>query len=63
MTLAESTVEKAALSWFEEIGYAVAHGSEIAPGEINAERKSFNDVVLIKRLHKTIECITGGSTR
>jgi len=27
----ESTVEDAALSWFEELGYAVLHGPEIEP--------------------------------
>ena len=32
-TLTESTVEEAALSWFEELGYAVSHGPDIAPGE------------------------------
>ena len=31
--LTESTVEDAALSWLGELGYAVAHGPEIAPGE------------------------------
>ena len=36
----ESTVEKAALSWFGELGYTVAHGPAIAPGEPEAERDS-----------------------
>lgn len=36
-TLNESIVEEAALSWFEELGYAVAHGPSIAPGEPEAE--------------------------
>ena len=38
--VAESTVEEAALSWFEELGYAVIHGPEIAPGELFSERES-----------------------
>ena len=29
----ESTVEEAALSWFDELGYGIAHGPSIAPGE------------------------------
>lgn len=32
-SLNESTVEEAALSWFGELGYAVACGPDIAPGE------------------------------
>ena len=54
MPLNESTVEEAALSWFEELGYAVAHGPDIAPGEPAAERKSFGDVVLVGRLREAI---------
>ena len=53
----ESTVEEAALSWFEELGYAVAHGPVIAPGEPEAERESFGDVVLAKRLREAIDRI------
>ena len=30
----ESTVEEATLSWFEELGYGIAHGPNMAPGEI-----------------------------
>ena len=33
MSLNESTVEEAALSWFDELGYGIGHGPEIAPGE------------------------------
>ena len=48
----ESTVEEAALSWFEELGYTVVHGPDIAPGELFAERESYGDVVLVKRLRE-----------
>ena len=51
----ESTVEEAALSWFEELGYGVAHGPNIAPGEPEAERHSFGDVVLVERLRDAID--------
>ena len=54
-TFNESTVEEAALSWFEELGYAIAHGPSIAPGEPGAERDSFGDVVLVKRLRDAID--------
>jgi len=54
MSLNESTVEEAALSWFGELGYARGHGPEMAPGEEKAERKSFGDVVLVERLREAI---------
>ena len=53
----ESTVEEAALSWFEELGYGIGHGPEIAPGEPAAERESFSDVVLVGRLRAAIDRI------
>ena len=40
MTLNESHVEEAALAWFGELGYAVGHGPQLAPGEPAAERDS-----------------------
>ena len=52
--LNESTVEDAALSWFDELGYAVASGPDLAPGEAAAERTSFGDVVLVGRLREAI---------
>ena len=54
MTLKESHVEQAALSWFEELGYAIGHGPHIAPGEPESERKTFGDVVLVNRLQEAI---------
>ena len=37
----ESTVEQAALAWFESVGWSVWHGAEIAPGELAAERSDY----------------------
>ena len=54
MSLNESIVEDAALTWFRELGYAVEHGPQLAPGEPAAERDSFGEVVLVGRLRKTI---------
>ena len=54
MPLNESTVENAALEWFEQLGYDVAHGSLFAPGEPDSQRDSFADVVLVARLRNTI---------
>ena len=50
----ESTVEDATLSWFEELGYTVLHGPDIAPGEMFAERTSYGDVILEKRLRESL---------
>jgi type I restriction enzyme R subunit len=45
MSLNESIVEDAALTWFKELGYAVLHGPHLAPCEIATERDSFSDAV------------------
>lgn len=54
MSLNESVVEDAALGWLGELGYAVAHGPHLAPGEPAAERDSFAEVVLAGRLRDAI---------
>lgn len=50
----ESVVEDAALAWLQGRGYAVLHGSDIAAGELDAERSdpSYRDVVLDRRLRQ-----------
>jgi type I restriction enzyme R subunit len=52
MSLNESIVEDAALEWFGELGYAVGHAPQLAPGEPAAERGSFGEVVLVGRLRE-----------
>jgi len=54
MSLNESIVEDAALEWFGELGYAVGHGPQLAPGEAASERDSFGEVVLVGRLREAI---------
>jgi type I site-specific restriction-modification system R (restriction) subunit len=54
MSLNESIVEDAALTWFGELGYAVGHGPHLAPGEPAAERDSFGEVVLVGRLREAV---------
>jgi type I restriction enzyme R subunit len=54
MNLTESIVEDAALTWFGELGYAVGHGPQMAPGEPAAERDSFGGVVLAGRLREAL---------
>lgn len=46
MTLTESMVEVATLGWFQELGYAVLPGPQLAPGEPAAERESFSNLEL-----------------
>jgi type I restriction enzyme R subunit len=52
MSLNESHVEEAALEWFGELGYALGHGPDLAPGEAAAERDSLGEVVLVGRLRE-----------
>jgi type I restriction enzyme R subunit len=54
MSLTESTVEGAALSWFDSLDYSVANAPHLAPGEIATERSSFTVVVLVGRLRDAI---------
>lgn len=45
-SVTENDLEQAVLGWFDELGYVVVHGRDIAPGESAAERGSFGEVVL-----------------
>ncbi len=54
MSLTESIVEDAALGWFGELGYALGHGPQMAPGEPTAERDGFGEVVLAGRLRAAL---------
>ncbi|RMD61197.1 type I restriction endonuclease subunit R, partial [Candidatus Parcubacteria bacterium] len=51
----ESVVEEAALAWLEDLGYAVQHGPNIAPGEPAAERDDYAQVVLADRLRQALD--------
>jgi type I restriction enzyme R subunit len=54
MSLNESHLEEATLEWLSELGYAIGHGPDMAPGEPAAERESFSEVVLTGRLREAI---------
>ncbi len=54
MMINETTVELESLEWFKALGYAVAHGPHLAPGERESERRTFSDVVLEQRLRDAI---------
>lgn len=53
-TMNEEIVELAALDWLQEIGYEVRNGGDIAPGEPDAERSSYNEVILMGRLQAAL---------
>ena len=46
----ESQLEEAALEWFEELGYEVVFGPDIAPEGEYPEREDYSDVILAERL-------------
>ncbi len=60
MPFNESTSELASLEWLKDLGYSVAFGPDLAPGEPGAERDSFSDVVLIGRLRRTVAALNPG---
>ena len=49
-TITESVVEEAALSWLADLGWQVAHGPDIVPDTLGAERAEYGEVVLGRRL-------------
>jgi type I restriction enzyme R subunit len=56
----ESTVEEAALTWFEDLNYSTTRGPQLAPNEIAVERGSFADVLLETRLRNAIARLNPG---
>jgi len=50
----ESVVEEAALAWLGALGYSIAHGPDIAPGELAAERSDYGQVALEDRLRHAL---------
>lgn len=53
--LNESVFEQLTLGWFDELGYVVRNGFAFAPDQLNPERDSFRQVILVERLR---ECLT-----
>ena len=50
----ESEVEDAALAWLGNLGWQIAHGPDIAPDTLYAERADYSEVVLAKRLRDSL---------
>ena len=55
--ITEDQLEQLCLSWFEETGYEVVCGYDIAPGEANAERSDYRQVTLQGRLLQQLQLI------
>ena len=53
-TIYESDIENASLDWFSDLGYTVLHGPDIAPDTPDAERSSYNEVILTRRLRDAV---------
>ena len=50
----ESDIEETSLNWFAELGYTVLHGPDIAPDTPDAERATYNEVILTRRLQDAV---------
>ncbi len=59
-TFTESIVEEAALEWLAGLSWQVAHGPDIAPDTPNAERDSYDEVVLERRLRDALAELNPG---
>jgi len=57
MTFTESTIEQAALDWFEGLHYQVAFGPDLAFDGSTPERENYQDVVLASRLQVALHRI------
>ena len=53
-TIYESDIEEASLDWLAELGYTVLHGPDIAPDTPDAERSSYSEVILTRRLQNAV---------
>ncbi len=58
--LNENTVEQAALTWLEELGFSKLHGPDIAEDGTSPERSSYSEVVLKGRLEAAIKRLNPG---
>ncbi len=57
----ESEFEEALLEWLDDVGYQVVFGPSIAPGEPEAERDDYREVLLLGRLRTALESINPGA--
>jgi type I restriction enzyme R subunit len=55
--ITESAIEEYAIELLETQGFEYIYGPEIAPDSDNPERKTFEEVILVSRLHSAIQKI------
>jgi type I restriction enzyme R subunit len=60
MSIFESDVEQEMLGWFEDLGYEVVFGPELAPDGTNPERRSYKHVLLEGRLKDALHRLNPG---
>ncbi len=56
----ESEVEEAALEWLDGLGWRVAHGPNVAPGRVAAERTDYSEVILEQRVREGLSRLNPG---
>jgi type I restriction-modification system DNA methylase subunit len=60
---ARRELEKAALEWFEELGYETVFAPDISPEGEYSERENYEDVILSEQLMESLERINPKMTR
>ncbi len=55
--ITENTIETFAIGLFKDLGYEYVYGPHIAPDAEKSERSSFNDVLLLYRLQRSVHYI------
>lgn len=60
MSIHEDDVEQEMLGWFEDLGYEVIFGPELAPDGEHPERKSYKQVILEGRLKDALHRLNPG---
>jgi type I restriction enzyme R subunit len=60
VSILEDDVEQEMLGWFEDLGYEVVFGPELAPDGSNPERKSYKQVLLEGRLRDALHRLNPG---
>src|SRR5659263_307625 len=53
--ITEDKIEVFAIEVLKKLGWQYVHGLSIAPGAENAERESFEQIILTQRLRKAVE--------
>ena len=56
----EAIVEEAAMEWLQEIGWQGAHGPDIAPDTLGAERSDYDQVILERRIRDALAELNTG---